>query len=239
MYIKNGNQTYQCTDFNGSDAERAVIFFLEGAAPEFTDDLIQLYASDSEGNSDDFLLAQTDRTAYLREIISPFGDGWVVSYTNEPESEPVQETTEAALERTRETKIRELSQETESRITAGIDFELEPGNLEHFSFTIHDQINLSNVAAVLNSTPEMETYPYHADGSEVTEYARDHLLELHKQMTRYITGCTTCFNILKQYINSLDDLAAIAEVRFPDSLERLESSLPEPYSAIYTSIMQD
>ena len=159
----------------------------------------------------------------------------------EPEPEPEQPeepstpednviTPDVTLEFVRSSKINEMSRTCNQVIEAGFDLQLSDGNTHHFSLTTQDQINLISLGSM--AANGMEAIPYHADGEICRFYTAEEITTILAQATAFKIYHTTYYNALKNYINSLDTIEAIAAVTY--GIE-----LPEEYqSEVLKSLQQ-
>lgn len=125
----------------------------------------------------------------------------------------------------RQTKIREVSTQSEATIHAGTDITLSDGNTYHFSFSDQDQFQIGFLAtaaknaAVLDSIglPANETgkdYPWHADGGDCIFYSRGDMITIGMAMQSYITYHNSYFHALRNYINALTNPLVIVDLYY-------------------------
>lgn len=133
------------------------------------------------------------------------------------------------LEYVKESKINEMSRTCNQVIEAGFDIELG-GKVEHFSLTTQDQLNLISLSSM--AANGMEAIPYHADGEICRFYSNAEMQAIVARATAFKIYHTTYFNALKNYINSLDTIEAIAAITYG-------VELPEAYqSDVLKSLQQ-
>ena len=115
-------------------------------------------------------------------------------------------------------KIAEIS--TACNTVSGIDLELSAG-VVHFNLSIEDQSNIANLFRVveLGGTE----FPYQADGGVCRIYSAQEIAQIYIAAQTLITTQTTYHNALKAYVQSLDDVEAIAAVQYG-------MTLPDPYA---------
>ena len=136
----------------------------------------------------------------------------------------------ASIDFIRSSKITEMSRTCNQVIEAGFDLQLSDGNIHHFSLTTQDQINLISLGSM--AANGMEAIPYHADGEICRFYTAEEITTILAQATAFKIYHTTYYNALKNYINSLDTIEAIAAVTY--GIE-----LPEEYqSEVLKSLQQ-
>lgn len=135
----------------------------------------------------------------------------------------------ASIEFIRSSKINEMSRTCNQVIEAGFDIELG-GKIEHFSLTTQDQLNLISLSSM--AANGMEAIPYHADGEICRFYSNAEMQAIVAQATAFKIYHTTYYNALKNYINSLDTIEAIAAITYG-------TVLPEEYqSDVLKSLQQ-
>ena len=150
-----------------------------------------------------------------------------------PDIQPIENIdTDAAMtiDFIRSSKITEMSRICNQVIEAGFDLQLSDGNTHHFSLTTQDQINLISLGSM--AANGMEAIPYHADGEICRFYTAEEITTILAQATAFKIYHTTYYNALKNYINSLDTIEAIAAITY--GIE-----LPEEYqSEVLKSLQQ-
>lgn len=120
----------------------------------------------------------------------------------------------------RAAKIAEISAACNTVIVSGVDLELTDGTV-HFNLSIEDQSNIANLFRVveLGGTE----FPYQADGGVCRIYSAQEIAQIYIAAQTLITTQTTYHNALKAYVQSLDDVEAIAAVQYG-------MTLPDPYA---------
>ncbi len=100
-------------------------------------------------------------------------------------------------------KIAEISASCNATITAGIDVEFDD-RTDHFNLATEDQSNISNLFRVveLGGTE----YPYQADDGVCTVYTAAQIAQIYIAAQTAITYNTTYHNVLKSYVQTLDDV---------------------------------
>lgn len=128
------------------------------------------------------------------------------------DDEPIEEEEEPSieLEFVRTSKINEMSMACRRTIEAGFDLALR-GEAHHFSLTTQDQLNLISLSAM---TQKQNLIPYHADGEECIFYTSDEINLIVETAANLKMYQTTYFNSLKNYINALDTIQAIAAIEY-------------------------
>ena len=165
----------------------------------------------------------------------PFGnidveeiDGIMTVTHWEPGIIPGQEPS-AVLDRTKTAKLAEISKSCEDYIYAGTNVTLPDNTTEHFTYTLADQSNISEMfTAVMAGATE---YPYHADGEICKIYTKEQIIAIYGTLSLFKTEATTYHNSLKAQINAMTDADAISAIKFK------ETELTGGYLANYTSMM--
>lgn len=113
-------------------------------------------------------------------------------------------------------KLQEIATACQETIYDGADVTLSDGSVKHFSYTLADQSNVSEMvnALVMGATE----YPYHADGETCQIYEADDILAIYVALATLKTSAITYHNQLKIYVESLKDAEAVEEVRFGQEL---------------------
>jgi hypothetical protein len=105
------------------------------------------------------------------------------------------------------TALENLSQICKDKITAGFSVLLSDGNVYKFKLSAEDQINLLNLENQLNTGENI--FVYHATDMPCQVFRREDMQKVIKSYRKHILYHTTYFNIAKQYISSLTDIAKI------------------------------
>lgn len=116
-------------------------------------------------------------------------------------------------------KMKEISEDCNSMIIAGIDLELNEG-IVHFNLSIEDQSNIANLFRVveLGGTE----FPYQSDGGVCRIYNAAEIAKIYIAAQTMITTQTTYHNELKLYVQSLETAEDVAAVKYG-------MDLPDPY----------
>ena len=126
-------------------------------------------------------------------------------------------------------KITEIKQACEDYIYAGTDVKYEDGTVEHFTYNLADQSNISEMfTAVMAGATE---YPYHADGEICKIYTKEQIVTIYGTLSLFKTEATTYHNSLKAQINAMTDIDAISAIKFK------ETELIGEYLTNYTVMM--
>ena len=133
------------------------------------------------------------------------------------------------VEEAKPAKIAEIKQECEEYIYAGTDVTYADDTTEHFTYTLADQSNISEMfTAVMAGATE---YPYHADGEICKIYTKAQIVIIYGTLSLFKTDATTYHNSLKAQVNAMTDADAISAVKFK------ETELTGEYLTNYTEMM--
>ena len=165
----------------------------------------------------------------------PFGDIVVEEIDNimtvtrwEPGIVPGQEPS-VILNKTKQSKLAEISKSCEDYIYAGTNVALPDNTIEHFTYTLADQSNISEMfTAIMAGATE---YPYHADGEICKIYSKAEIVTIYGTLSLFKTEATTYHNSLKAQINAMTDIDAISATKFK------ETELTGEYLANYNEMM--
>ena len=126
-------------------------------------------------------------------------------------------------------KIAEIKKACEDYIYAGTDVTYADGVTEHFTYTLADQSNISEMfTAVMAGATE---YPYHADGEICKIYTKEQIVTIYGTLSLFKTEATTYHNSLKAQINAMTDADAILAIKFK------ETELTGEYLTNYNEMM--
>ncbi len=130
---------------------------------------------------------------------------------------------------TRTNKLTEISQSCEDYIYAGTDVTLPDNTTKHFTYTLADQSNISEMfTAIMAGATE---YPYHADGEICKIYTKEQIIAIYGTLSLFKTEATTYHNSLKAQINAMTNADAISAVKFK------ETKLTGEYLTNYNEMM--
>ena len=126
-------------------------------------------------------------------------------------------------------KIAEIKKDCEEYIYAGADVTYANGVKEHFTYTLADQSNISEMfTAVMAGATE---YPYHADGEICKIYTKEQIVAIYGTLSLFKTEATTYHNSLKAQIDAMTDIDTISAIKFK------ETELTGEYLTNYTAMM--
>ena len=139
------------------------------------------------------------------------------------------ETPVITVDSAKSAKIAEIKQSCEDYIYAGTDVIYSDGTTEHFTYTLADQSNISEMfTAIMAGATE---YPYHADGEICKIYSKAEIVTIYGTLSLFKTEATTYHNSLKAQVNAMTDIDAISATKFK------ETELTGEYLTNYTSMM--
>lgn len=135
----------------------------------------------------------------------------------------------AVLNKTKQSKLTEISKSCEDYIYAGTDVTLPDNTVEHFTYTLADQSNISEMfTAIMAGATE---YPYHADGEICKIYTKEQIIAIYGTLSLFKTEATTYHNSLKAQINAMTDADTISAIKFK------ETELTGEYLTNYNEMM--
>lgn len=113
-------------------------------------------------------------------------------------------------------KLQDLSNSCNDAINNGADVQLYGGVTKHFSYTIEDQSNISEMfnAVIMGAT----AYPYHANSEFCEMYSAQDIVTIYATLSSLKTAQTTYHNMLKQYVMTLNSVPSIQEVTYGQEL---------------------
>ena len=151
----------------------------------------------------------------------PVVTSWTPLPIPEPEPDPAVST--------KAKKISEIKQSCEGYIYAGTNVTLPDGTTEHFTYSLADQSNISEMfTAILAGATE---FPYHADGEICKIYSKEQIVAIYGTLSLFKTEATTYHNSLKAQVNAMTDIDTILAIKFK------ETELTGEYLTNYTAMM--
>ena len=134
-----------------------------------------------------------------------------------------------SIEAIKTAKLAEISKSCEDYIYAGTDVTLLDNTTKHFTYTLADQSNISEMfTAIMAGATE---YPYHADGEICKVYTKEQIVAIYGTLSLFKTEMTTYHNSLKAQINAMTDADAILAIKFK------ETELTGEYLTNYNEMM--
>lgn len=153
-----------------------------------------------------FVLVAEDEESENGYSITPDTEKWESWKAEQPD--PVIQAKEA--------KLNELSDICNSMIDTGLDVQLSDNSTKHFTYTLADQANVSEMfTAVMAGATE---YPYHADGESCMMYSAGDIITIYSTLSSMKTGQITYQNQLKQYVKTLNTVEDIEAVTYGQEL---------------------
>ena len=135
------------------------------------------------------------------------------------------------LDNLKKSKTLEISKSCEGYIYAGTNVTFSDSTTEHFTYTLADQSNISEMfTAIMAGATE---YPYHADGEICKIYTKEQIITIYGTLSLFKTEATTYHNSLKAQINAMTDADAINAVKFKET--ELEGEYLENYAEMMAS----
>lgn len=127
-------------------------------------------------------------------------------------------------------KVIELSNACNQVITNGTNIKLSDGSEKHFTYSIEDQANISEMfnAVLLGAT----SYPYHANSDDCMMYSSKDIVSIYSTLSALKTSQTTYFNQLRKYVKTLTDISKVNSVEYGQELTG-------EYLLTYSSLMQN
>lgn len=127
-------------------------------------------------------------------------------------------------------KVDELSYACNQAITNGADIKLSDGSEKHFTYSIEDQANISEMfnAVLLGAS----SYPYHANSDDCMMYSSEDIISIYSTLSALKTSQTTYFNQLRKYVKTLTDISKVQSVEYGQELTG-------EYLLTYSSLMQN
>lgn len=126
-------------------------------------------------------------------------------------------------------KLAEISNSCNAAIENGSDVQLSDGSTEHFSYSLEDQSNISEMFnAVLVGA---DAYLYHADNGFCMMYSATDIVRIYSTLSGMKTGQLTYHNLLKQYVQTLEKVPDLDAVTYGQPLTG-------EYLSTYNSLME-
>lgn len=134
---------------------------------------------------------------------------------------------ELGIEARRAAKLTEISVECEKTITKGIDVEIE-GEVQHFSLTVHDQLNLFGKQAQISAG--LKKCEYHADGKPCVFYTAEQMELIINSAMKHVSVQTTYCNSMNDWIRSCSTASEIEGIHYGDDVpEEYQSEILKEY----------
>lgn len=120
------------------------------------------------------------------------------------------------IKQARNKKLTELSNECKNSITKGVSVLFSDNKYHDFELTIEDQLNLLTIDTEIKSGKT--DILYHEKGKSCQVYSAEDISLLIKAANKHKTYHTTYYNMLKQYINNLEDIEIINGISYGSEL---------------------
>nr|DAL85273.1 MAG TPA: protein of unknown function (DUF4376) [Caudoviricetes sp.] len=163
--------------------------------------------------ADEYCVTVSDRADIEQKIQSEF-------------SEWIQTAKEKALSEAKARKLAEVSAVCTNTIYGGVDITIG-GNIEHFSLTEKDQINISQAMAVIKSGAA--EFPYHSDGNICRMFTAEEIIELGNAATAFVLYHTTMCNHLNMWIRRCESDTEVSAIYYGT---QLPEDLAESFNGI-------
>lgn len=146
----------------------------------------------------------------------------------EPTPEPAPPTDEELLVVAKASKKEEVSRDCEKIIYNGVTVTLQNGDMEHFSLTEHDQINLFGKQAQLAAGAEQ--LEYHADGQPCRYYSAADMQAIIEVAMFHVSYHTTYCNAINMWIAGCETAEAVQAIFYgADVPEEYQSEVLKAY----------
>ena len=131
------------------------------------------------------------------------------------------------IEARRTAKLSEVSAKCEKRITDGVDVELSDG-VQHFSLTVHDQLNLFGKQVQI--TAGAEKCEYHNDGNPCRFYSAVEMEKIISASMAHVSLQTTYCNSIYDWIKACSTASEIEAIQYGDQIpEAYQSEVLKQY----------
>lgn len=141
------------------------------------------------------------------------GDKWVENIeVNQEALDAYMATLPDPTDSVKAAKIEEIKKSCEEYINAGTDVTYNDNSVEHFTYALADQSNISEMfTAVMAGATE---FPYHADGDICKIYTKEQIIAIYGTLSLFKTEATTYHNSLKAQVNNMTSAEEINSVVF-------------------------
>ena len=198
MYIKNGKNKINCTDFV-SNNPNSVLFYLS-TEPKLTKThtTIELY------DDSDFMMTSINRNDYKNEKISKFGEEYILTLTNEDELV-------VSLDDVKANKIKELSEQANDVIFCW-SWASRLKCLGSPFISKSKPLIITSICQYLLTHEELSEYMYHADNEDMKLYSRENIFAIRDKMIETITGAVEDYHKKRSIVNSLETIEEINNI---------------------------
>ena len=112
----------------------------------------------------------------------------------------------------KEEKIKEIKKSCEDKILNGTEVQYADGTKEHFTYSLADQSNISEMfTAAMAGASE---FPYHSDGNVCKVYTKEQIVQIYGTLSLFKTEATTYHNSLKAQVNAMEAVEEVDAVEF-------------------------
>lgn len=119
-------------------------------------------------------------------------------------------------------KISQLSQDCNQKISKGVSLKLSDGRIHNFSLSIEDQLNIRSLYEDIQSGDDFVIY--HDNNRVCQKFSADDFKLIVKASRDLIKYHTTYFNLLKNYVKTLQDSEKISGIYYGVDLLDLDDS---------------
>lgn len=166
----------------------------------------------------DEIFCQVNSAVISKDEIAADFDFWFSVLSQIPDFDA----NELGIEARRAAKMSEVSAECESTIISGIDVNLGE-EVQHFSLTVHDQINLFGKQAQISAGAEK--CEYHNDGNPCKFYTADEMKTIIEAAMSHVSMQQTYCNSMYDWIKSCRYASEIEAIHYGDDI-------PEEYQSV-------
>ena len=153
-------------------------------------------------------------------------------FTALPEIEP-EPIIDYTLEEAKELKIKELSETCSSVIYNGADIQLSENNIQHFTLTERDQLNLSGIGLKLLMGAEQVAWHEDDETKECQYYSAQDAQLIIGTLTTFKEYHITYFRDLRIYVNSLQTVEEVNAIWYGIVLpEEFKSQVLKDYEKL-------
>lgn len=166
----------------------------------------------------DEIFCQVNSAVISKDEIAADFDFWFSVLSQIPDFDA----NELGIEARRAAKMSEVSAECENTIISGIDVTLGD-EVQHFSLTVHDQINLFGKQAQISAGADK--CEYHNDGNPCKFYTADEMKTIIEAAMRHVSMQQTYCNSMYDWVKSCRYASEIEAIHYGDDI-------PEEYQSV-------
>lgn len=160
-------------------------------------------------------IIEITETEYLSLLDAIEKEEEIIVESQEPVEEEIVEPEpeqNISLEYVKSVKIKEMSYTCNKTIIEGFSLVLSDGESHHFDLTIEDQVNLIDVASLIDKGET--SIPYHASGEPFKFYSVSDIQLIIDEASRVKNYHTAYFNSLKNYINAIQVIEEVSGITY-------------------------